>query len=68
MISVYSSTVVEIKPLQGLFTDCDLLFELKCKLADAYAYTSIVDHTLTSIEVCNNFNKTVIISHYIPLS
>ena len=45
-----------------------MLFELKCKLADIYAYTSIVDHTLTSIEVCNNFNKTVVISYHTLLS
>ena len=66
-ISVYNFTIIQIKPLNDLSTDRDLLFELKCKLADTYAYTSIVDHTLTSIKVCNNFSKAVIISHHTPL-
>ena len=67
-VSVYDSIIVQIKPLQDLLTDQDLLFESECKLADVYVYISIVDHTLTSIEVCNNFSKAVIISHHTPLS
>ena len=67
-ISVYDSIIVQIKPLNDLSTNRDLLFELKCKLADVYAYTSIVNYTLTSIEVCNDFSKAVIISHYTSLN
>ena len=49
MISVYDSIIVQIKSLQELLTDCDLLFKSECKLADIYM--SIIDHIFTSIEV-----------------
>ena len=65
MISVYASIIVQIKSLQKLLTDHNLLFELKCKLTDIY--TSIIDHTLISIKVQNASDKAVIISHYISL-
>ena len=48
-ISVYNSIIIQIKPLIELSINWDLLFESEYKLADAY--TSIVNHTLTSIEV-----------------
>ena len=64
-IPAYGSTIIQIKPLHGLPTDRDLLFEPECKLADAY--TSIVDHTLTSIEVRNDSDKAVVIPRHTPL-
>ena len=48
-ISIYDSIIVQIKPLQELLTDCNLLFKSECKLADIYI--SIVNHTVISIEV-----------------
>ena len=65
-ISAYDSIIVQIKPLQELLTDCNLLFKLKCKLADIYI--SIIDHTLTSIKVRNVSDKAMIISHHTSLS
>ena len=67
-VSAYDLTIIQIKSFMRLFADQDLLLKLKCKLADVYAYTSIVDYTLTSIEVCNNFSKAVIILHHTLLS
>ena len=65
MIPVYDSIIVQIKSLQGLLTDCNLLFESECKLADIY--TSIIDYTVISIEVQNASDKDMIISHHTPL-
>ena len=67
-ISVYDSIIVQIKPLPELFMNQDLLFEPDCKLADTYAYMSVVNHTLISIEVWNDSDRAVIISHHTPLS
>ena len=65
IILIYDFTAVQIKPLHELPTDQDLLFKPECKLA--YAYTSIVDHTLTSIEIWNDSDWAVIISHHTSL-
>ena len=67
IIPAYGSTIVQIKPLHGLPTDQDLLFEPECKLADTYAYTSIVDHTLTIIEVRNDSDRAVTLPRHTPL-
>lgn len=35
----------------------------ECKLADIYAYISIIDHTLTSIEIWIDSERAVVLSH-----
>ena len=64
-IPAYGSTIVQIRPLHGLPTDRDLLFEPDCRLADAY--TSIVDHQLSSIELRNSSDKAVVIPRHTHL-
>ena len=64
-IPAYGSTIVQIRPLHGLPTDRDLLFEPDCRLADAY--TSIVDHQLSSIELRNSSDKAVVIPRHTRL-
>lgn len=68
MIAVYSLNIIKIKSLQELLIDWDLLFKLKCKLANTYIYTLIVNCTLTSIKICNDFSKTLIIPHHTSLN
>ena len=67
IILVYEFIIVQVKSLHVLLTDWDLLFKSNCKLVNIYAYISIVDHSLISIEVWNNFSKAVIISHHTSL-
>ena len=65
IISVYDYVMILIESLK-LLTDCDLLFELNCHSAEVFI--SIVDYTLNWIQLHNNINKAVIISHHIWLS
>ena len=63
-ISVYDCIFIQIKPLDELFTDWDLLFKSECKLVNTYTYTSTVNHILISIEVWNSSDKAVIILYH----
>ena len=67
VISVYDYITVLILALNTLLlTNWDLLFELNCNSAEVYVF--IINYILNWIQLCNNINKAVIISHYIWLN
>ena len=64
VIPAYGYVTVSIETLD-LPTDWDLLFESDCNSAEAYTF--IVNHTLNWIQLCNDTNKAVVISHHTQL-